>query len=252
MRQSKSRPRLITHNQTAIDGRVAISPGHLLLFDERWPKTEGDGYLDVMARHRPQVILEGSGSFVIDGQKPASLPTAVESEAELRCDFLPAEVMARATAGWFTVVDSRGRVRWMYKEFPDEAWAGWHLLVLVSEATPLDYLSYLRKEQIPYLIAGSARVDLAAALAKLQTQLEVKTVVATGGARLSGALLRAGLIDEIEVEVLPLAVGGSQTPGLFTATDLTSDQHPAGLKLLEIKERPGGRVLLRYSVEQDR
>ena len=46
-------------------------------------------------------------------------------------------------------------------------WAGWHLLVLVSRATPPAYLAYLRDEEIPYLVTGEERVDLGQALAKL-------------------------------------------------------------------------------------
>ncbi|WP_336206722.1 dihydrofolate reductase family protein [Nonomuraea sp. LPB2021202275-12-8] len=244
------RPRVITHNSAAVDGRLELSPGTPIMFDERWPSSGQDGYADIMRRHRPRVLLEGSGSFVGAGQEPSPLPPADQPAGALLEDFVPDEIVARATKGWMTVPDSRGRVRWTYKEYPDEAWAGWHLLVLVAAGTPLDYLAYLRREGVPYLVVGEERVDLGGALAALRARFGVETVVATGGGRLGGALLRAGLVDEIEVEVLPMAVGGTTATALFTAPDLDRSARPAGLRLLGVEERPEGRVLLRYEVQR--
>ncbi|GAB2631425.1 dihydrofolate reductase family protein [Nocardia goodfellowii] len=244
------RPRVITHNVVSVDGRLAVSPRTLLMLDERWPEG-GDGYLDILRRHQPQVLLEGSGSLVTDDQRPEPLPPAELPPHVLGTDYLPAEVRAKASAGWFVVPDSRGRVRWTYKEFPGDDMAGWHLLVLVAVATPLRYLAYLRREQIPYLVVGRRHVDLTAALKVLRARFAVDTVVATGGARLGGALLRAGLIDEIETEIVPIAVGGTRTPMMFTAPDLDRTTRPTRMRCLGVEARPHGRVLVRYAVERE-
>lgn len=243
------RPRIVTHNAASVDGRLSISPGVLLMFDERWPTFAGSTYGDVQQRHRPDVLLEGSGSLVAEEQEPQPLPAPTEPTEVLQTDFLPADVVARATRGWLAVVDSRGRIRWQYKEYPGGQWEGWHVLVLVSTATPLAYLSYLRREQIPYLVVGQHQVDLPLAMTALKQRLGTRTVVSTAGGRLNGALLRAGLVDEIEVEVVPVAVGGTATPALFTTTDLAPDDSPTRLRFIEATPRSGGRVLLRYAVE---
>lgn len=242
------RPRVITHNLASVDGRLAISPEVVLMNDERWPVYEESPYAAVRQRHHPQVLLEGSGSLAGEAGPLKDLPAPTEDEATLRTDHLPPEAVARAHHGWFTVVDSRGRVRWGFKEMPGEEWAGWHLLVLVSRSTPLPYLSFLRSEGIPYVVAGELRVDLEEALVVLQELFGVTTVVSTGGGRLNGALLRAGLVDEIEVEVLPMAVGGTTTSSLFMAPDLYRTDLPVPLRLLEVAPRSEGRVLLRYEV----
>lgn len=242
------RPRVIAHNVASVDGRLAISPGVLLMFDERWPTYAGSTYADIMSRHHPEVILEGSGSLVVEGQVPEPLPPASADADVLLADYLPPGALARATKGWLAVVDSRGRIRWMYKEYPDEEWAGWHVLVLVSTSTPLPYLAYLRREEIPYLVAGVERVDLPRAMSALAERLGVRTVVSSAGGRLNGALLRAGLLDEIEVEVVPIAVGGATTPALFTTSDLAADESPTPLRLLGATDLGEGRVLLRYAV----
>lgn len=247
---TRARPRIVTHNAASVDGRLSISPDVLLMFDERWPTFSGSTYGDIQRRLHPDVLLEGSGSFVTAAHEPDPLPLPAETAEVLLTDFLPADVVARAARGWLTVVDSRGRIRWLYKEYPGEQWRGWHVLVLVSAATPLAYLSYLRREQVPYLVVGEERVDLPLAMSTLTRLLGARTVVSTAGGRLNGALLRAGLVDEIEVEVVPIAVGGTTTPALFTAADLAPDDAPRPLRLIEAIPRSGGRVLLRYAVEQ--
>ena len=241
------RPRVITHNLASVDGRLAISPEVVLMNDERWPVYEESPYAAVRLRHHPQVLLEGSGSLAGHAGPLKDLPAPTVFCTGQASAQTP-EAVARAHHGWFTVVDSRGRVRWGFKEMPGEEWAGWHLLVLVSRSTPLPYLSFLRSEGIPYVVAGELRVDLEEALVVLQDRFGVTTVVSTGGGRLNGALLRAGLVDEIEVEVLPMAVGGTTTSSLFMAPDLYRTDLPVPLRLLEVAPRSEGRVLLRYEV----
>jgi riboflavin biosynthesis pyrimidine reductase len=202
--------------------------------------------------HKPQATLEGSGSFVLDGTEPESLPAVEGDPSLLYEDFLPDAVVQRpGHRGWFTAVDGRGRIRWAYKEWPDEAWAGWHLLVLAAQRTPPEYLAYLRREDIPYLIAGDERVDLRRALEKMGDRLGVECVISTAGGRLNGALLRAGLVDEINVEFFPAVIGGRETPSLFDAPALQPDEWPTRLELISARVQDDGNVWLRYRVVQE-
>lgn len=126
---------------------------------------------------------------------------------------------------------------------------GWHLLVLVARSPPLPYLGYLQRQEIPYLVVGDEQVDLPDAMVALRSRLGVSTVVSTAGARLDGALLRAGLVDEIEVEVevVPIAIGGTTAPMMLTAPDLAPTDQPVKLRLLDVTQHPDDRVLLRYA-----
>ena len=90
---------------------------------------------------------------------------------------------------WFTVVDSRGRIRWTEKH-PD-----WDVLVLVCRSTPADYLDTCDGSASVICLAGHDRVDLRRALVAMATRLRVRCVLSMAGGGLSGALLRAGLID---------------------------------------------------------
>jgi riboflavin biosynthesis pyrimidine reductase len=255
-----NRPKVVILNSASVDGRIAVSPDTLLLHgDERWraieewsPITGSSTVFETLKSiHKPQATLEGSGSFLKEDDEPEPLPSFEGDPNALYQDFLPDGVVHRPEhRGWFTAVDGRGRIRWYYKEYPDEAWKGWYPLVLVAHHAPAEYLAYLQREDIPYLVAGGEekRVDLHLALEKMKSKLGVTCVLSTAGGKLNGALLRAGLVDEINVELLPAIIGGVETPSLFDSPALKSDEWPTRLKLISAQVQAGGRVWLRYQV----
>lgn len=246
------RPKVILWGEASLDGRLTLAPGVLLLHgDQRWTQVAGasEAYPALQTTYQPQAYLEGSASLVTDDAEPGPLPAFEGNPGALYQDYLPPEMVERPELrGWFTVVDSRGRVRWMYKEWPDPAWAGWYALVLVSQSTPASYLAYLQRETIPYLVAGQGRVDLALALEKLYNQLGVERVLSTSPGRLGAALLKAGLVDEINIEFFPAIIGGYRTPALFDSPELGPGELPQRLRLLSTQTQADGRVWLRYEV----
>jgi hypothetical protein len=220
--------------------------------DKRWDSIAGsDEEIASWLRekHKPQVYLEGSGSLVVHTEKPNAFPPFKGELKELYQDFLPESVVRRPDhRGWFCTVDSRGLIRWVYKEFPSEEWKGWHLMVIVANHTPPEYLAYLQKEKIPYLVAGKERVNLKLALEKMEFQLGVTSVVSTSPGKLGGALLRSGLVDEVNILVLPSIIGGSKTPSLFQSPELKPNEWPTMLRLIWAQVQNDGRVWLRYEV----
>jgi hypothetical protein len=162
--------------------------------------------------YQPQAVLEGSGTFVIDSAGPlTTLSTELDGPPDvLYTDLLPEEVVERpGHEKWFTVVDGRGRVRWTMNRD-----GGFDLLVLVARATPVG----------------------------------VNCVVAAAGGGLNGALLRAGLVDEIQLLVLPAAIGGQGTPTLFDGPELADGESPTRLRLLSAHAESDGMLWLRYEV----
>ncbi|MBK7876296.1 MAG: dihydrofolate reductase family protein [Planctomycetes bacterium] len=94
------------------------------------------------------------------------------------------------------------------------------------------------------------RVDWNARLVRGDAVTEIQRLKAEdgapmgiGGARLAGAAMRAGLIDEYQLATYPVLVGGG-TP-FFTALD-----GRVNLKLVETRTFPGGVVLTRYETRQ--
>jgi 2,5-diamino-6-(ribosylamino)-4(3H)-pyrimidinone 5'-phosphate reductase len=105
-----------------------------------------------------------------------------------------------------------------------------------------------RERGVPYLVVGTRHVDLERALELVHSVLGVRSVVCTGGGRLGGALMRQGLVDEVDLELLPWVIGGRGTPALFDAPPLAPEELPTGLELLSADVLSGGRVRLRYAV----
>jgi RibD C-terminal domain len=250
------RPKVVVLGEVSVDGRLTVAPGVLLLYgDERWNTVAGSSNVFDWVKfiHKPQATLEGSGSFIRDGEEREPLPPFAGDPAAPCQDYLPEAIVRRpGHRGWFTAVDGRGRVRWAYKS--GDAWPGyegWYALVLVARQTPAAYLAYLRREAIPYLVAGEERVDLALALEKMQARLGVDCVVVTSPGRLGGALLRAGLVDEINIDFFPAVMGGPDTPSLFDAPALKPGEWPVRLKLISAQVHGEGRVWLRYQVRKD-
>lgn len=239
----------------SVDGRVALNRSTTLMDEVAagvWRSLHPTGAKQVLVDRRAviedrvhaEVVLEGSGTFVTDGAgPPAQLPPPDVAASILFEHHLPGPRDCR----WFVVVDSRGRVRWTYTGA-----AGTRLLVLVSRSTPTDYLAYLRREGIPYLVAGGDRVDLAVALRLLGDLLGVSCVVSEGGGGLNGALLRAGLVDELHLVLLPSLIGGRDTPTTFDGAPLLPGQSPTPLRLRDVRSTPDGVVWLYYEVAAPR
>lgn len=245
-------PRVVIYGEVSLDRRITLAPDVLLLFgDERWPGCGSPDQQERLLRlHEPQAMLEGSGSFLLKSVSPDPLPP-VGGGKRTPEDYVPDDIAVRSgLRGWFVVDDGQGRVRWHYTGEPGKEAPGsedWHLLVLVARATPREYVVYLEREHVPYLVAGEGRVDLGLAFDKLG-DLGVRTLLVTSPGKLGGALLRVGLVDEIDLDILPAVIGGTTTPTLFEGPNLKADEWPQPLTLLSVETGPAGRVLLRYAV----
>lgn len=245
-----SRPRVVIFNIASLDGRLTLAPGvGVMSGDERWStmtRGMGDPYLWAREAHHPDLLLEGSGSFLTPAHTDLY---SVEQEPPPEGEhFLPTEIAKAPGRRWLTVVDGAGLVDLQLTEWPDPSWAGWHALVLTSRAAPPEHLAVLRDRGIPYLVAGHQHVALGRALELVRSLLGVHTVVSTGGGRLGGALLRQGLVDEIDIEFLPWVIGGRGTPALFDCAPLDAAEWPTRLELIEHEVLLDGRIRLRYAV----
>jgi 2,5-diamino-6-(ribosylamino)-4(3H)-pyrimidinone 5'-phosphate reductase len=244
------RPRVIVSVTATADGRVTLGRTERLVDDgpnKRWKAEWPPDVADLLTRranaieqrHHPTVVLEGSGSFVADDADTLDLPDGKVPADVLRTDFLP----YRSTR-WFAVVDARGRVLWTHKGDEETS-----LLVLASHGTPLPYLARLRRDGIPYLITGQrGRVDLTYALAKIRTKLGAQCLVSEAGGGLNGALLRAGLVDELHIITVPALVGGLGTPSIIDGPPLDSGSLPARLRAIDVQVGSHGTIWAHYEV----
>ena len=253
----QQRPRVVVSVVASADGKVALTRDAPLMHQpssDLWsamtPRAADPVPLDVLEVLKQQygcnAILEGSGSLVAENEIPEELPTYDGDTAGLYQHFLPADITGLPSPPhmWFTVVDSRGRVRWT------ENHENWDVLVLVAQSTPADYLGYLRRKRICYLVVGEERVDLARGIAAMGTELGVSCVLSNAGGGLNGALLRAGLIDELHLTLAPALIGGLGTPSVMDGPPLAAGQPPTRLQLLSVHTDTAGSVRLHYAITE--
>ena len=111
-----------------------------------------------------------------------------------------------------------------------------------------DYLAHLQSAGVSYLFCGKKEVDLHVALRKLGDAFHLRKLMLQGGGKFNGAMLQAGLVDEISQVIVPVADGGV---GISSFFDIPGDPPPkaaATLRLLSYKQLPGSTIWLRYRV----
>lgn len=113
----------------------------------------------------------------------------------------------------------------------------------MSEQTSPDYLAYLNQQGISWIVTGKEQIDLAKAMAILNTEFGIDRVAVVGGGRINGAFLKAGIIDEISLLIGSGVDGRTGQPALF---DGLTDSHPLPLKLKNVQSYDDGAVWLQY------
>lgn len=247
------RPYIVMQMAASLDGRTSFA-SKLTMFDKHpaadllpdggpiWKKVEAA----IEASCHPQATIMGSGSVQREGDPLRELLLFEGDPATLHEDFLPGDVVERTTT-WAVLVDGRGRCRSGYKATENP---GCHILHLVSHLAPDEYLAFLRREKIPYLIGGERHANLSAAMRRLCGMLGIKSARLWGGGAVNGAMLRADLIDEMHVIVWPIMIGGDATPTLADCPDLTTADRPAKLKLISAQPQADGHLWLHYKVDR--
>jgi 2,5-diamino-6-(ribosylamino)-4(3H)-pyrimidinone 5'-phosphate reductase len=247
-------PRVLLHVAASLDGRTD------------WIDVDLGLHYGLAARWQPDCMLTGADTILADpgyapeadGRDEAAGTSGETAAAEQPGS--PEGVGPRGAGGQpettspdgaavrprLVVVDSRGRVHnWSslrHVPFWREPTA------LCSRSTPAEYLRYLERRGVEAIVAGDARVDLRAALEQLADRFGVRRVEVDSGGALHGALLRAGLVDEVSLLVHPALVGGSSARWWYPAADLRGSEGAVPLRLTDVQKVGDGVVWLRYDV----
>ena len=179
-----TRPYLTIYNEISIDGRIEGFSQDAVRYYQR-------GF-----RRRSDASLMGSVTVQNFGPPEPPQQQALEIEAPAKLPIVAGfDDLVSEPRPLLVVPDSRGEVRnWIHALAQP-----WYrsILVLASAKTPATYLDYLTRRRIDHLIAGEVRVDLTDALARLNAEYGVRSIRTDSGGALNGALLAAGLVDEI-------------------------------------------------------
>ena len=231
------RPSLNLNFVSTIDGIVSIPAtprSNRMISDESDP----DRFVMALLRACADVVLISSGTL---NGSPTGLwsatdayPPAASAIADLR------RRLGLAPEPAFAVLTASGAIDPEHRALHSGA------LVLTTERGAAVLEGRLRDGVEAVVLPGENKVDLAAAIEFLHSR-GMTAILSEAGPTILGALLAAGLADELFLTVSPLLAGRSGDDvrlGLVEGIDLLPDTRVAG-RLLGVR-RQGDHLFLRY------
>jgi 2,5-diamino-6-(ribosylamino)-4(3H)-pyrimidinone 5'-phosphate reductase len=223
------KPYIICHMASSVDGKIDGTSLSSVTADGEYEATgaklKGDAW--ICGRTTMQQHFAQRKPFVSASKKPAG-PRPV--------------FVARRAKSYAISVDTRGKLCWSGGDLDGD-----HLICVVSEQAPEDYLDMLRQNGVSYVVAGKSSVDLRKAVDQLGKHFGIRTLLLEGGGHINGAFLRAGLVDELSLLVVPGIDGRHEIPAVFDGLS-QSKRKAVPLRLKSIERRKRDALWLRYRV----
>jgi riboflavin biosynthesis pyrimidine reductase len=145
---------------------------------------------------------------------------------------------------WAVIMDAHGKIAWGTSDV-----SGDRIVVILTRQVSDSHLAGLRGDGVSYIFGGDAEIDLSRVVDVLGTRLGIKRLLMEGGGTANGAMLAAGLIDELHLVIAPHVDGSRRSPSLFDVEGAEDRRLPIKDMVLESHEvLTGGMVLLRYRI----
>ena len=223
------KPHIICHMLSSLDGRTDGAALEAVTTEGEYNATaerfESNAW--ICGRTTMQEVLGDDEPFAPAADTPAGPQ--------------PVHVAARA-ASYAVCVDTRGKLRWTSGDL-----RGDHLICILREQVPADYLSILRERGVSYVVAGESAVDLARAMDELGAHFGIRTLLLEGGGHINGAFLQAGLVDEVSILLVPGIDGRHDVAATFDGMNLPENR-AVSLRLKSVERRAQDTLWLRYEV----
>ncbi len=185
-------PRVTAKLAMSLDGRTAMASG-----ESQWI-TGPAARADVQRlRARSSVVVSGADTVLLDNARLTVRGEQLELPE-------PQKTLALQRSPMRVLVDSRQRVPFDAPFYQaDNAWLA--TLQQPAQALPAGAALML-------LPQANGHIDLLALLRRLADQHEANEVLVEAGARLCGAFLQAGLLDELVIYIAPKLLGSDARP----------------------------------------
>jgi len=144
-------------------------------------------------------------------------------------------------ASFAIAVDGHGKLGWEKSTLHGD-----HVITVLTEAVPDGYLAQLQEVGVSYLFAGKNAVNLEIALQKLYSLFGIKKLMLEGGGHLNGSFINEGLIDEVNLLILPIVDGTARTSTAFDVEDAMKKGGATVMSLQEVRQIENDVVWLRY------
>jgi len=226
---NSKRPYIICHMASSVDGKIDGSALRKVMpsgeYEALHRKLGGDAW--ICGRTTMQQHFAAKEPFVSETNTPAG-PQA--------------PFVAERAESYAICVDTNGKLRWSSNDLDGD-----HLICVVSERAPSDYLDMLRKKQISYVVSGASSVDLTQAVKLLGEHFGIRTLLLEGGGHINGGFLEAGLVDEVSLLLLAGIDGRHDIAAVFDG--IAHSKHAAvPLKLKSVEQRESDALWIRYEV----
>ncbi len=183
------KPKLIVHNSVSLDLCISGFEADMMI------------HYSVAASFKAQAHLVGS----------VTAKTGVgefgEMAEEKEEDFKKPE--GKEGKPYFVLIDTEGKM-WNLLHLIRSSEYFRDAIVLVSDKTSKDYLTYLEKRSYDYIKTGKNKIDLKKALEQLSKKYKIKTIMTDTGPTLSSILFDNGLVDELSLIIVSEVVGEGQ------------------------------------------
>lgn len=208
-RPADPRGRLVRVNMvTSLDGRVVGADGVSSSLGG-----DGDRMAFFALRHLADAVVAGAGTVRAEGYGPMRLRAgwAARRAADGRDGPAPIVVVSGSvdldpSAPLFTQADAP-------------------TIVLTSRSAPADRVARITAAGGIVVAAGEDEVDLVEGFARLAEEHGLRHLLVEGGPTLNGALLAAGLVDELCLTLAPLLVGGGEGHRIVDGVAMRHDLH---------------------------
>lgn len=226
------KPYVICHMASSLDGRIIPS---------RW-RPKGAHLSGTYDRIHNEIGCDAWLVGRVTGQEFAKrdgYAATTTSETFLRAPW----IAKRDASAYAVILDGEGKIAWGRSDI-----GGDPIIVVLTEQVPDGHLAALRADGVSYIFAGSTELDLAEALETLNKELGIERILLEGGGVVNGSFLRAGLIDEISLLIVPAIDGASGAPTVFDSPETLSAM-PAPIQSLSLEKcqlMEAGIVWLRY------
>lgn len=222
------RPHIICHMLSSLDGKIDGAALRAVTvqgdYEATGTKLVGDAW--ICGRTTMQQHFAEDEPFVSTSNRPAG-PQPVH--------------VARRAKSYAISVDTTGKLRWAGGDLDGD-----HLICVVSERAPEDYLSMLRDKGVSYIVAGASAVDLVKAVNVLGEHFGIRGLLLEGGGHINGAFLQADLVDEVSVLLVAGIDGRHEIPSIFDGVN-PARKTAVPLKLKSRRQARKGHTL-RYEV----
>ncbi len=213
------RPYIICHTVSSVDGKIDLAALKGLTpageYETTGAELNGDAW--ICGRTTMQQHFAEAEPFIAFSHRSAGP--------------LPVHVARRAKS-YAVAVDTIGKLRWSSGDLEGD-----HLICILSEGVPTDYLAMLREAGISYVVSGESAVDLVQEVNLLAEHFGIRRLLLEGGGHINGAFLEADLIDEVSLLVAPGIDGRHDIPAVFDGMSLNSGKAvPLRLKSVDCRE----------------